>query len=253
MVDKVTNPLSEDWILLEIDGSGVNPEQMDVRAALSLAHRYVDLVVALADDHAAELAFTGLQILDKCVAFAFKANEPDLARREAKRAVRCVTGQEQPPKGAIVANRELRTALHALPPTQVARIISGTFRQELRQASPPQAESAFARISLRATPVRVGGARPAVRFESKSEDRPFTLDVDREGAPLIGRFLYAQVDIEARVARDEEGFIESGTLIRFEPVTADDATTAWRDWYAHHASEWDSIADVEVELGRGRD
>lgn len=253
MVGKLTKPLLEDWILLEIDGSGVSPEQMDVRAALSLAHRYVDLVVALADDHAAELAFTGLQVVDKCVAFAFRANEPDLARRESKRAIRCVTGQEQPPKGAITATRELRIALQALPPEQVARIVYGTFQQELRRSSPTQMERPFSRISLRATPVRVGGTRPAVRLESKSEDRPFTLDIDREGARLIGRFLYAEVDIEARVARDEEGFIECGSLIRFEPVTSDDATTAWRDWFAHHASEWDGINDLEAELGRGRD
>ncbi len=253
MAERIKSPLPDDWIALEIDGADVSPEQMDVRAALAVAHRYVDLVLALAEDEAADLAFTGLRVLDKCVSFAFKANEPDLARREAKRAIRCVTGEEQPPKGAVVANRELRAALQALPPTQMARVIAGRFRKELKPASLPRAEAARARIALRATPVRVGGARPAVRFESKSEERPFTLDVDRDRAPLVGRFLYSDVDIEALVARDDEGFIESGTLVEFVPVTADDATTAWRDWYARHASEWDVIADVEGGLGRDRD
>jgi hypothetical protein len=253
MAADAKNPLGDDWILLEIDGPDLRPDKIDVRAALTVAHRYVDLMAALADDDAADLDFTGLRVIDKCVAFAFKANEPDLARREAKRALRCVTGQEQPPKGAVIASRELKEALRALPANQVARVIAGGFRQDLRAAAIVPSIAPESRISLRATPIRVGGSRPAVRFESKSEDRPFTLDVERDRARLVGRFLYSEIDIEALVTRDEEGFIELGRLLGFEPVTDDDATTAWRDWYVRHASGWNSIADVESELGRGRD
>lgn len=218
-----------------------------------MAHRYVDLISALADEDAADLTFTGLQVIDKCVAFAFRATEPDLARREAKRAYRCAIGAESPPKGAVTANRELREALRRLPPTQIARVVAGNFREDLRVASAASVLSAEGHVSLRATPVRVGGQRPAVRFESKSEERPFTLDVTKDHARQVGRFLYAEIDIVALVRRDEDGLIESGTLQSFEPVTDDDATSAWRDWYAHNASAWDSIADVEAELGRGRD
>ncbi|MDZ4697137.1 MAG: hypothetical protein SGI86_18520 [Deltaproteobacteria bacterium] len=107
-------------------------------------------------------------------------------------------------------------------------------------------------VSLRVIPQRVGGIRPAVHLESKSEDRSFTLDVSKEQARQIGRFLYTEIDIVALVKRDEDGFIETGTLTTFEPVTDDDATTAWRDWYAHNAAGWNSIEDVELELGRDR-
>ena len=247
------NPLGDDWILLEIDGPGVRPENLDVRAALALAHNYVDLVTALADEDAADLAFTGLKIIDKCVAFAFQATEPDLARREAKRAYRCVTGEEPPPKGAMVATRAFREALRRLPPNHIARVIAGAFRKDLTLTTTSPLPNAEAQISLRATPLRAGGQRPAVRFESKSEERPFTLDVTKDHARQVGRFLYSEIDIVARVRRDEDGFIESGSLVSFEPVTDDDATSAWRDWYAHNASTWDPIMDVESELDRGRD
>ncbi len=113
--------------------------------------------------------------------------------------------------------------------------------------------SAESQVSLRVTPVSAGGDQPAVRFDSKSEERPFTVAVTKEQARDIGRFLYTEVDIVALVKCDEEGFIESGTLVSFEPVTDGGSTSAWRSWYAHHASAWDSIADVESELGRGRD
>jgi hypothetical protein len=247
------NPLGDDWILLEIDGPDVRPENIDVRSALALAHGYVNLISALADEDATDLVFTGLKVMDKCVAFAFHANEPDLARREAKRAYRCAIGAEAPPKGAVMANRDLREALRHVPATQVVRVIAGNFRKDLKLTAAPLSLSAEAQVSLRATPVRAGGQRPAVRFESKSEERHFTLDVTKEHARHVGRFLYTEIDIVALVRRDEEGLIDSGTLLSFEPVTDDDATSAWRDWYAHNASGWDSIADVESELGRGRD
>ena len=247
------NPLGDDWILLEIDGPNVTAESVDVRSALAVAHRYVDLISALAEEDAADLVFTGLKVIDKCVAFAFQANEPDLARREAKRAYRCAIGAEPPPKGAVMANRELREALRRLPTTEVVRVIAGNFHEDLRLTAPAPSLSAEAQVSLRATPLRVGGQRPAVRFESRSEERPFTLDVTKDHARHVGRFLYSEIDIVALIGRDEEGLIESGTLVSFEPVTDDDATSAWRDWYAHNASGWDAIADVESELGRGRD
>jgi hypothetical protein len=253
MPPNAKNPLGDDWILLEIDGPDVHPESVDARSALAVAHRYVDLISSLADADAADLIFTGLKIIDKCVAFAFHTNEPDLARREAKRAYRCATGAESPPTGAVVATREMKEALRRLPTTQVVRVIAGDFRKDLRLKDTAPAPGAEAQVSLRATPLRAGGHRPAVRFESKSEERPFTLDVTKEHARNVGRFLYTEIDIVALVRRDEEGFIEAGTLVSFEPVTDDDATSAWRDWYAHNASGWDAIGDVESELGRGRD
>jgi hypothetical protein len=246
------SPVGDDKLLLEIDGPDVHPYKVDVRAALALAHRYVDLVVALADEDAAELQFTGLQVLDKCVAFELASNEPDLARREAKRANRCVAGAESVPPGALTATRELRTALRRLPPTHVVHLKVGTFREEVKLAAASPILSAEAQVSLRAVPLRAGGTTPAVRFESKSEERPFTLEVSKELARMVGRFLYSEIDIVALVKRDEEGLIESGRLVSFEPVTDDDATAAWRDWYAHNASEWDTVKDVEGELGRDR-
>jgi hypothetical protein len=245
--------LGDDWILLEIDGPDVHPDKVDVRAALAVAHRYIDLVSALADEDATDLQFTGLQVIDKCVAFAFQSNEPDLARREAKRAHRCVTGVEAVPAGAVVATRELKSALRRLPSSNVVRLKAGAFHQEVKLSATPPASSAEAQVSLRAMPVRVGGTTPAVRFESRSEDRPFTLEVSRELARQVGRFLYSEIDISALVRREEEGLIEGGRLLGFEPVTDDDATAAWRDWYTHNASAWDKVKDVEGELGRGRD
>jgi hypothetical protein len=113
---------------------------------------------------------------------------------------------------------------------------------------------AEAQVSLRATPVHVGGQQLEVTFDSKSEERPFTLDVTTEQARQVECFLNsAEIEIVALVARDAGGLIESGSLVGFEPVADGDATSAWRDWYARNASGWDSTTDVEAELGRGRD
>jgi uncharacterized membrane protein YgcG len=108
-------------------------------------------------------------------------------------------------------------------------------------------------LSLRASLVCVGGAKPAARFESHSEDRPFTLNLSIKFAQEIGRYLYRDLDIVARVHRDADGVIEYGQLQEFIPVTNDDATANWRDWYRDYASEWDKAKDIEAALGRGGD
>ena len=110
-----------------------------------------------------------------------------------------------------------------------------------------------ARIALRAALVHLDEGRTAGRFQSGSEDRPFTLAVDEDCIRSLAGYLDSELDIEAVVSRDEGGTIVDGTLIGFSPVIPGDTGAVWRAWHSSHASDWDEIEDVERELGRGQD
>jgi hypothetical protein len=239
-------------LLVEIDGPSVRPDNLDAAAALTIAAAYVRLVSEIAEDDGVDLKFTALEVVDKCVAFSLLPSEPDVALHSAKKAVRYVSGAEQPSKGTITSTRAVRDALHRLPQGQTARVIAGPWRADLSLSAGGARAPVQETVSLRATPLRVGGTRPAVRFESSSEEKPFTLYVTKEQARAVGSYLYRPCDIVALVGRDEAGHIEHGELLEFAAVTDDDPSTAWRDWYQSHAQEWDKILDVEEELGRHR-
>jgi hypothetical protein len=240
-------------LLIEIDGLDVRPDNLDAAAALTIAAAYVRLVSEIAEDDGVDLKFTKLEIVDKCVAFSLLPNEPDVALHSAKKAVSYVSGAEQPSKGTITSTRAVREALHRLPSGQTARVIAGPWKAALSLSAGAAIAPARETLAVRATPLRVGGTRPAVRFDSASEEKPFTLYVTREQARAVGPSLYRPCDIVAIVSRDDDGHVDHGELLEFIAVTDDDATTAWRSWYQNHAQEWDRIPDVEEELGRHHD
>jgi hypothetical protein len=213
-------------LLVEIDGQDVRPDNLDAAAALTIAAAYVRLVSEIAEDDGVELKFTALEIVDKCVAFSLLPNEPDVALHAAKKAIRYVSGVEQPSKGTITSTRAVREALRQLPPQQTARVIAGPWRADLSSSAGEVAAPAQETLSLRAVPLRVGGTRPAVRFESASEEKAFTLYVTKEQARAVGPHLYRPCDIVALVRRDEDGHVDHGELLEFAGVTDDDPTTA---------------------------
>jgi hypothetical protein len=241
---------SDDQLVVKIDGT--SPSTVDAQAALRLATSYLDLVRSLADEEGAPLQFTGIEILNRSVGFAFHASAPDVAREAATRAARYVSGEEQPPRGAASATRSVKDALRHLTGQQSARVILGPWSRDLALGTVASDLPAQSSLSVRAKLIRAGGTKPAARFESPSEERPFTLYLSIDLARKIGQFLYRELDIVAKVHRDGEGIIEYGELLEFIPVADDDATTGWREWYRDYSSEWDQVKDIEAELGRQR-
>ena len=185
---------------------------------------------------------------------ALRASDPGLARNLARRGWRCVAKIEQPPRGAAEATDAVRRALRRLPTGQSAKVIVGPWQQPLAISAVTGDDlPAASTLAVRAKPIRAGGSRPAVRFQSASEEKAFTLLAGTEDmARKVGQHLYKQIDIVARVVRDEEGAVESGVLESFAPVGEEETTEAWRDWFESNGAEWNRVEDLEIELDRIR-
>ncbi|HXJ18930.1 MAG TPA: hypothetical protein VMT03_01755 [Polyangia bacterium] len=239
---------TDDRLVVKIEGT--SPSTVDAQAALRLAAAYLDLVRSVADEEGASLQFTGIQLLNESVGFAFHASAPDVAREAATRAARYVSGEDQPPRGAASATKSVKDALRHLPRQQSARVILGPWARELAIGTVTSDLPAESSLSVRARLIRAGGTKPAARFESASEERPFTLSLSIDLARKIGQFLYREMDIVAKVHRDTERLIEYGELLEFIPIADDDATAGWKDWYRDYSREWDQVKDIEAELGR---
>jgi hypothetical protein len=239
-------------VLVELDGPGVSPKNVDAVTLLRLAEAYFVLLTKLADAKGKGLSLTGLAVLDKCVALESKSSDAYVARFFGEMAVRIVSGKEVPPFGLEGVLNDVRTALRSLPATHVAKVRAGGARAR-RLRLPKDAELgsyAWETLALRSTVVRVGGRDPRAQFLSASEATSFTLSVTTEEARSLGAKLYLPLELEARVLRDEEGRISQGAVVRFTVLDDRDPADAWREWFADIASDWAEVDDVNAELGR---
>ena len=58
------------------------------------------------------------------------------------------------------------------------------------------------------------------------------------------------MDIEASVARDLNGDIDSGEVTVIQELSEATPVEAWRAWYRGAAADWDNVGDIEAELER---
>lgn len=231
----------DQYVVLEIDGPGVSPKTVDAPALLEFAAAFFQLLKANADETAEPLSLTHVQVIDKCAAVIVMPDNLELARACADEAVRQVAGSD-PPKGAKELVGRVHSALRQLPSEQRARVLIGSWLRHIVTELAATADPLDSILAIRATPIRVGGSRPAVRFRSHLE-RDFTLDTTREIARSIGAHLYREVEIEATVRRDADGSIGSGRLRSFEPVATGDPRPAWQEWFRSVAG--DDLDDKE--------
>jgi hypothetical protein len=229
--------LKDDELFVEIDGPGVAPATVDPVGILSIAASYFALLQELADDQGIELKLTGLEVRDKCAAVVCRTSDRGAAWELTGRVAAYVSGMSEWPKGYRGGIETLRKAIQRLPAHQKARVVVGAdWEIPLSAHDAGDGVPPYETIHRRARPIRVGGKVPAVRFESGSEEHPFTLETSRENAQAIAGYLYQDLDIVARIRRGPDGRI-SGELIAFEPLEDGDATTAWRSWYRENAGE----------------
>jgi hypothetical protein len=238
-------------ISLRLDGGDVHPHNVDPSLVLALASSYVDALRSLAVTSDLDLDLRGLQIRDRCVEIAFGVNKLGPARAAAHEVNLALASTERP-RGAIGAIDRLRDALDSIPPAiHVTVAAGGSWKRSLQVRAAEDATPAFELVTLRAVPVRAGGAMPVVRFHSDREN-DFSLSADIDMARALGGQLYREVEIEAEIARDELGAISEGRVLSFEPVESADPVEAWDRWFEQSAGEWNEER-VEALLGGRRD
>jgi len=228
----------DQYVVLEIDGPGASPETVDAPALLEFAAAFFQLLKANADEAAEPLSLTHVQVIDKCAAVIVRPDNIALARACADEAIRQVAGSD-PPRGLGQLVNRVQAALRQLPSEQRAQVLIGPWRRHVLTEPDTTAQPMDSILAIRATPIRVGGRQPAVRFRSYLEE-DFTLNTTREVARLIGTHLYREVEIEATVRRAADGTIDGGRLVSFEPVETGDPRAAWREWFRSvGGDEWD--------------
>jgi hypothetical protein len=102
--------------------------------------------------------------------------------------------------------------------------------------------------TMRATPIRIGGVTPSIRFKAESEPEDFTLGVGIEVARNAGGHLYREVEIVAEIHRGWDGAIWDGELLEVREIQEVDAGEAWRSWFQRCLREWDDVDDVDAKL-----
>ena len=236
---------------MRLDGGGVHPHNVDPSLVLALASSYVDSLRSLALTNDLDLDLRGLQIRDRCVEIAFGVNKLATAREAAHEVNQALASTERP-RGAIGAIDRLRDALGAIPPAIRVSVAAGSnWKRSLQVRATEDASPAMEIVTLRAIPMRAGGATPVVRFHSDREN-DFSLSTDIDMARALGGHLYREVEIEAEIARNDVGAITGGRVLSFEPVESTGPVEAWDRWFEQSAGDWDEDR-VEALLAGRRD
>lgn len=218
------------YLVLEIDGPGATVASFDAPALLEFAASFFQLVRLNAGDSDEPLALTDVRVFDKCAAVAVKPDRLDVAKECAHSSVRQIAGTEPPPKGGTALVARARSAVGRLPTEQRAKVLVGAWEKDVVSVLSVIHPPLDSILSIRATPIRIGGRRTLVRFASDLED-DFTLEATKRLARELGPHLYSEVAIEARIRRAPDRSIESGTLVAFWPVQGGDPRPAWLEWY----------------------
>jgi hypothetical protein len=182
-------------VRLRVDAPGVRPETVSTVDALGLATAYFNALQKLAEDRGLELVLQGVEVSDGSLNIAARSDKPEVA----KESLRVLAGGLSSEGKTSVAVRDVVVWLRRFKNAKVQAWVGSDFERDLSVDTALKAPIYWATVSLRATPQRVGGATPRVRFTSPSEQYPFTLDVDAENARAVGANLYREMDIEARV------------------------------------------------------
>jgi len=243
--------LGDNHIALELDGDGVSPTSVDTVQFTRLAAAYFNLLDRIASQQGFSLKIEGIGIQDKCVALVGSASHADAAKEVTTVAASYINGSTSIPRGLRSDAEQLQQILRELPETQRVRVLVGNdWCQNLTQQSEEQSLPPLEWLALRVTLMRVGGATPAIRCASIFEEQQFTLTATRDLVQNLGPHVYKEIEIDACVQRDLDGRIREGAVVNFRLLDDEDATEAWKSWYAANASFWDEVSDIEVKLGR---
>jgi len=245
------NDIPRGHIALEVDGVGISPETVDVPAFLEAAAAFFSLVQGNAKEEHRSIALVGIRIVDKCVAIVSGSDRPDLSKFYAERAHLQIEGKVPTPRGLTSIRERAQTAIRRMPSGVSVKLIADGWSASV-VVHTPKVEPLDSLVSLRVTLIRLTGEPyPKIRLKSKIEKKRFSLNITKAQAQQLGPHILREIDIDARIRRDSNGYIADGKLLEFTPVDSEnDATALWRAWYRENASEWDKVDDIESELKR---
>jgi hypothetical protein len=226
-------------LLFEVDGPDVHPHNIDALVLLELAASFFSLVAAEAANRGAELRLDGLAVRDKCAAIVTRASDGPVARHAADQTRKILGGAIDPPKGAAAHVQRFRQAALRLDRSRYHIRAMGTTHDQVAWQVPIELPADVRTrpldswTTMRVRVERAGGANPAVRFSSVLEREDFTLRATEAAAQAIGKHLYKEGELEARIERGLDGEITGGHILAFTPLDPDvsDPWAPWTHWY----------------------
>lgn len=245
-----------DDLKFEIDGPEVHQRTVDAEAALGLFLSYLELVRKAAKERGAELTFQGLEVEEKCLRIAAVPSDTAAALASARDVSAMLARQTPVPDGLKKPLATFRRRLTTFP-QQITRtsVQVGKWERlgvDVSWSEPPVGPT-WETFSGRAHVERAGGKRPKVVLSSRLEPREMTLDAEKALAGRIAKYLYEEVEVDARVRRDGKGVIVGGELLDFEPVSAGDPTKEWGDFFRAAGGAHAEMGADEINAEIGRD
>lgn len=237
---KPSKARAEPRVGLKVDIEGVHPDSVSPTSLLALASSYFDVLSEVGDDVGADLKLHGVEIVDGCVEVQSRAAVSAAASLEDALSRIVYYSQTAPPKGLKEKwTRFVDARSEFGRDAKIEALLDGR-RFVLQEQSAPNVAPPRSITDLRCRVLRVGGRRPAARFESASERRPFSFGITLDQARDLGGLVYEEVDVVAEVERDSLGFIVGGDLVRYTRLDTGDAGDAWRKWFKENALDLES-------------
>ncbi|RUO94825.1 hypothetical protein D7Y11_02545 [Corallococcus sp. AB018] len=266
--------MNDENLKFEIDGPEVHKGTVDAEAALKLFLAYLELVRQAAGKRGADLKFHGLEVEEKCLRIGARPSNPEAALFGALEVSAMLSGDLSVPRTLAKPLKIFRGQVANFPQhiksssVQVGRLKPFDVHVSQEEWTKVQARPRYLTVATekapafvpvpesfsgRATVTSIGGGKPMVGLDARIERGEMTLNLTTDLALRIAPYLYKEVDVEARVIRDAKGGITEGELLDFDPVTDEDPTTAWGNFYREASGgefEGLSLDELNKELGR---
>jgi hypothetical protein len=246
---------------VEIDGPGIHPDTVDPGAALGLAAAVLSALHALAKVSGREVAFTGLEVVDKCAALKTHTSDESATRRDVLELHAMLIGEKQPPKSVGRQVARILKAIDDLPDAMSAGIRVGHGGSDELHLTLRRARVGATRYesqeTLRCRLTGLDTDPPRVKVTNVLSGEKLSLKASDEQLEAFAAHLRAEFDVTAVVKRstvEEDGIVLKGELLDFAIVT-DEAVSldALRTWYRKTGSPWDGLGDWSARLRRMRD
>lgn len=267
--------IKDNELVIEIDGENASPEKINAKEALIFFYNSIEAIERIASEFLKEkIEFTGLRIIDKCIAAVVGVSDSSIAKVSAMKAIDLVKNPERAPL-------KIRKTIHNLEESarklvdlkQAPSIFIGPSEPQkllLPFTSEPQLLPASVddNISIdeytetttfRAYLDSIGGEDPKARFRQKinGKDVFFELKMAKQKdiAKNLAKFLYSEIEIHAQVNRELDGLIKRGEILSFYEVKQTDPQSFIKKLRElHQKTNWAEVETTEEllkELGRG--
>lgn len=226
--------LEERVCTFAIEGAGHPEDTSRPLDALEYATAYFRLLQKLAEKRGG-LAFSGLQVVDKCIGFRTSTEQhPDIVLEVAEVAGRLIADTSaRPPRGAtplVKSCRRLATSFD-----QPAEFFFGKKRFTVGQAT-AETQRAWGRTTIRAIVNGMKVEPPSIHLRPFYRYGEFTVAVkDQETALSLREIVNREVEVKiAALFHLDESRFERAQLLELavvEEATPEEAHRRWSEWY----------------------